>query len=87
MDIASYMQAEEIPLNIIFFAAVFYSEAEGCPDHGDIAQGVRVLNGTQSGDVVTFRCDDGYDLLGFRQLMCGEDLEWEQVWPRCMKGS
>lgn len=47
---------------------------------------MRFLNGTSSGDVVTFRCEDGFDLLGFRQLVCGEDNQWNGQWPHCIDG-
>lgn len=47
---------------------------------------MRFLNGTSRGDVVTFRCKDGFDLLGFRQLVCGEDDQWSGRWSFCIEG-
>lgn len=58
-----------------------------CLDSGNIRNGIRILNGTREGDVVSFRCLDGHGLLGFRQLVCGPDGEWNGIWPRCFKGT
>lgn len=57
-----------------------------CLDLGDITNGMRILNGTEEGDVVAFRCSDGFDLIGFRQLVCMENGEWNGLWPKCIKG-
>lgn len=58
-----------------------------CLDSGNIRNGIRILNGTREGDVVTFRCLEGHGLLGFRQLVCGPDGEWNGLWPRCFRGT
>lgn len=58
-----------------------------CVDLVSIANGVRVLTGTHEGDVVAFRCNVGYGLLGRRQLRCNGDGNWGLAWPRCLRGN
>ena len=73
-------------VSLLLFTPQLYVMSPGdCLDFGDINDGVRVLNGTREKDVVSFRCSDGFDLLGFRQLECGANGDWNGVWPRCFE--
>ena len=58
-----------------------------CVDHGSVANGLQFLTGTREGDVVAFRCVNGYSLLGARQLQCNSEGSWGGLsWPLCLKG-
>ena len=56
-----------------------------CRDHGNIANGRRVLEGTRENDTVHFMCNEGYLLYGNRQVSCGKDGSWTGDWPECTK--
>ena len=58
-----------------------------CQDFGAIENGIRVLDGTREGDMVAFQCNEGFDLLGYRQLTCESDDNWSGIWPACTMGS
>ncbi len=64
---------------------LFIPELRECRDYGDLANGMRILNGTREGSIVGFRCNDGYSILGNRQIVCGGDGEWQSKWPLCIK--
>ena len=57
-----------------------------CRDYRGIENGRRVLEGTSEGDTVTFICNEGFNLLGNRQVECGSDGDWIGSWPVCIKG-
>lgn len=57
-----------------------------CRDYGDIENGRRVLEGTREGAIVTFICNEGFNLLGNRQVQCGSDNYWIGAWPVCREG-
>jgi len=57
-----------------------------CEERGPVTNGLRFLTGTREGDMVAFRCLDGYSLLGARQLRCDSEGSWGLSWPLCLKG-
>lgn len=56
-----------------------------CRDYGSIPNGERIIEGTREGNIVIFRCNEDFDLLGNRQLVCGSDGYWSAAWPVCRK--
>ena len=68
---------------------IIYSAGLGrCTDYGStqIQNGYRTIEGTTEGDMVAFGCNDGYDLIGNRQLTCGSNGRWIGAWPICARG-
>ena len=55
-----------------------------CTDYGNLENGYRTLEGTTEGNIVTFGCDEGYELLGNPVLSCGSDGFWIGAWPTCV---
>ena len=56
-----------------------------CRDYGNIPNGERIIEGTREGNVVIFRCNEDFDLLGNQELVCGSDGGWSGAWPLCRK--
>lgn len=56
-----------------------------CRDYGNLDNGYRIIDGTTEGSTVAFGCNDGYDLLGNRQLTCRSSGLWRGAWPLCVR--
>ena len=56
-----------------------------CRDYGNLDNGYRIIDGTTEGSTVAFGCNDGYDLLGNRQLTCASSGLWIGAWPQCVR--
>ncbi|XP_071505678.1 uncharacterized protein [Diadema antillarum] len=65
-----------------------YDTQEGfCGDPGGIAYGSRDNDWFQFGASVTFKCDEGYQMLGTKTLTCGQSgpgYDWNDASPICV---
>ena len=53
-----------------------------CPDPGGIQNGTRT-GGLSYGDVLTFQCYPGFDLVGDKQIICRANRTWNGTKPQC----
>ena len=52
------------------------------PDNGMV-----VVVGNSRGDMATYSCNDGFDLVGVSVRVCGDDGVWSDEAPVCIRKS
>ena len=57
---------------------------ENCPILPDPENGMVTLTGVSVGDMATYTCNDGFELMGVQKLTCQEDGTWDNPLPLCM---
>ena len=68
--------------NVIFISI----SGKECPALESTGNGTITGNGNQPGDKVTFKCDDGYSIVGENVLTCQENGAWSSGKPTCQEG-
>ena len=56
-----------------------------CPDLIRISNGGLLLNGSTPGEIATYFCNDGYQLVGNTTRTCQENGEWSGQPPECVQ--
>ena len=55
-----------------------------CSDPGVPTNGLRMGNDFTSGNRVTFKCSEGFSLIGEQQIVCQANGQWNQKKPLCI---
>ena len=56
-----------------------------CPDQENPANGVVSQSGNSVGDMATYTCNDGYELVGPEVINCQNDGTWDNSPPVCKR--
>ena len=64
---------------------LIFSTLVQCPILMDPANGMVNVTGNLPGDTATYTCDPDYDLVGESERVCGDDGEWSEEAPMCIR--
>ena len=66
------------------FFKVTFNTAINCGDPGKLANGQRFFSGTTVGQVVTYICNNGFQLKGNPSRLCKSNGQWSGTLPSCI---